>query len=58
MSLITYLKETHAELKFIKWPTQRQTMVYTILVILISLLTAVYLGAFDFIFTSGIDKLI
>ncbi len=58
MGLIKYLKETHAELKFVKWPTQRQTLVYTILVIFISLLTAVYLGVFDFIFSTGINKLI
>ncbi len=58
MSLITYLKETKAELKFVKWPSQRQTMIYTALVIFISIITALYLGLFDFAFTSGMNKII
>jgi preprotein translocase SecE subunit len=54
MSLIKYLQETHAELKFVKWPTQRQTIVYTALVIIISILTAAYLGLFDYLFSNVI----
>jgi len=58
MGFIKYLQETQAELKFVKWPSQRQTMVYTALVIIISIVTSIYLGVFDFLFTSGINKLI
>jgi len=58
MGLIKYLKETQAELKFVKWPSQKQTMIYTALVIIISIITALYLGVFDFLFTSGVNKLI
>ncbi len=47
-----YLKETRAELKHVSWPTRRQTLVYTGVVIAISLLTALYLGAFDYLFTA------
>ncbi|MCD5384386.1 MAG: preprotein translocase subunit SecE [Candidatus Pacebacteria bacterium] len=58
MNLIKFLKETQAELKFVKWPSQRQTIVYTILVVIISIVTALYLGVFDFLFTSAMDKII
>ncbi len=58
MGFIKYLQETKAELKFVKWPSQKQTMIYTALVIIISIITAIYLGVFDFIFTSGVNKLI
>ena len=58
MGFIKYLQETKAELKFVKWPSQKQTMIYTALVIIISIMTALYLGVFDFIFTSGVNKLI
>ncbi len=58
MGLIKYLQETKAELKFVKWPSQRQTVIYTVLVIFISIITSMYLGLFDYIFTSGIDKII
>ena len=58
MGLIKYLEETKAELKFVKWPTQKQTIIYTALVIIISIITSFYLGLFDFLFTNIINKLI
>lgn len=52
MSLITYFKETRAELKHVTWPTKKQAIMYTIVVIVISLLTAAYLGFFDYVFSA------
>ena len=57
MSVFTeYLKETRAELHHVAWPSQAQTIVYTILVALISLFVAGYLGVFDFLFTNALTK--
>lgn len=50
--LIEYIKETRAELKHVSWPTRKQAIVFTVVVIVISLITAAYLGAFDYIFTT------
>ncbi len=50
-SFIQYIKDTKSELKHVSWPTRSQTIWFTVLVIVISLLTAVYLGAFDQLFT-------
>ena len=58
MNLATYLKETRAELKHMSWPTRSQIVVYTIAVIVISVLTALYLGLFDYIFTIALNKFI
>lgn len=55
-TFINYLKDTRGELKHVSWPTQRQTIIFTALVILISILTAMYLGVLDFIFTSLLDE--
>lgn len=52
--LLTYLSDTRGELKHVSWPTQRQTMLYTILVIAVSIVTAIYLGLLDFGFTRGL----
>ena len=52
MRLGEYIKETRAELKHVSWPTRRQATVFTVVVIVISLVTAAYLGSFDYIFTS------
>lgn len=50
--LTTYIKETRAEMKHVTWPTRKQAIAYTVVVIVISLITAGYLGAFDYVFTS------
>ena len=51
MWLITYLREVRAELSHISWPTPRQAITYTILVIAISIVIAVYVGGLDFGFS-------
>jgi preprotein translocase subunit SecE len=50
-----YLRDTRAELTHVSWPTPRQTVIYTILVIVISIFVALFLGAFDFVFTSSLN---
>jgi len=44
MNLFTYLKETKAELKEVRFPSVSQTITFTVLVIVISLIVAVVLG--------------
>ena len=56
--LIQYFKDTRAELRHVAWPTQTQTIVYTLLVAGISLGIAAYLGAFDFLFTTGLGAVV
>ena len=52
MSKLTeYLKETKAELKHVSWPTKNQAILFTIIVVAFSIIVAVFLGAFDYIFT-------
>ncbi len=56
MSFIQYLKDTRSELRHVAWPTRTQTLVYTIIVIVLSIFVALYLGFFDFIFTTGLSR--
>ncbi|MDQ5954692.1 MAG: preprotein translocase subunit SecE [Patescibacteria group bacterium] len=59
MSKITeYLKETKTELKHVIWPSRQQTMFFTLIVIVLSIVTAYFLGLFDFIFSRGLEKVI
>ena len=58
MSFIQYLKDTRGELRHVAWPTQSQTTIYTALVIAVSIFAALYLGLFDFLFTSGLKNII
>lgn len=56
--LIKYLRDTIAELKQVSWPTQRQAMLYTLLVIAISALVSLFVGAFDYLFSQGISFIV
>ena len=49
-----YLKDTRSELNHVAWPTQRQTVVFTLLVAAISLAIAAYVGALDFAFKDAL----
>ncbi|MFA6300877.1 MAG: preprotein translocase subunit SecE [Candidatus Paceibacterota bacterium] len=53
-----YLKETKTELKHVIWPSKNQTFYYTLIVVILSVLIAYYLGIFDFIFSQGLQKII
>lgn len=53
---IQYLRDTRAELHHVAWPTQTQTIIYAVLVAVISIAVAIYLGLFDLLFTSGLSR--
>ena len=54
-NFVNYLRETKAELSNVKWPTRKQAVIYTVLVIAISGLVSLFLGAFDFVFTTALN---
>ena len=56
--MIQYLKEVRAELRHVSWPTRAQTIMYTLVVIAISLAAAVYLGLFDYLFSTFILRIV
>lgn len=58
MALGQYIKDTRSELNHVAWPTRVQTIIYTILVIAISLVVSLYLGFFDFLFTNGLGRIV
>jgi len=58
MGLINYIRDTRGELKHVSWPTRRQAIVFSIVVIIISLATAAFLGFFDLLFSLILEKFI
>lgn len=53
-----YFSDTAAELKQVTWPTQKQAALYTALVIAISVIVALFVSAFDHVFSEGIKLLL
>lgn len=58
MAFFQYLKDTRGELNHVAWPTRVQTIVFTVLVIMISVFVSLYLGFFDYLLTQGLGKLV
>ena len=56
MGIINYIRETKGEMKHVSWPTRYQATMYTVLIIVISLFVAAYLGLFDWIFTGILEQ--
>ncbi|MFZ5364907.1 MAG: preprotein translocase subunit SecE [Patescibacteria group bacterium] len=50
-----YLNDSKTELKKVSWPTKKETIKNTLIVIGISLSVAIFLGALDFIFSKIIS---
>ena len=59
MNVLTeYVKETRSELKHVSWPSRKVTIALTVLVIVLSLIVAAYLGALDSLFAKFIQAII
>ncbi|HEU0085623.1 MAG TPA: preprotein translocase subunit SecE [Candidatus Paceibacterota bacterium] len=52
-----YFKEIKGELRHVVWPGKMQTVHYTVIVIVLSILVAYFLGLFDFIFLRALELL-
>ncbi|MCD6177764.1 preprotein translocase subunit SecE [bacterium] len=49
--IVSFLKEVYLEIKKVNWPTRKETLKYTMMVIGISAAVAAFLGGLDFIFS-------
>ncbi len=56
--LINYFKGTKVELTHVKWPTRKQAINFTILVVAVSIGVALFLGFFDMILGYLLQKFI
>jgi preprotein translocase subunit SecE len=56
--LLQFLKEARVELKKVSWPTRKEIVGSTTLVIVVSILAGLFLGLLDIIFSRSIIELI
>lgn len=56
--LTNYIKNSVIELKKVSWPSKKQTVRHTLLVIAISLVVAAFLGIIDFLLTKVLQLVI
>ena len=56
--IISYFKEVKLEMKKVNWPSKEETTKYTLIVIGMALVVALYLGSLDFIFSTLLEKFV
>ena len=56
--IVTFLKEVRLETKKVNWPSRKETIKYTLIIVGVSLVVGAFLGGLDFIFTTIINKFI
>ncbi|KKW28230.1 MAG: Preprotein translocase, SecE subunit [Candidatus Uhrbacteria bacterium GW2011_GWD2_52_7] len=55
---VRYFREAYEELKKVAWPTKRETLLYSGIVIGLCLALAVYFGLIDWLLTKGLELLV
>ncbi|MDP4007083.1 MAG: preprotein translocase subunit SecE [bacterium] len=54
----TFLRESRGEARKVDWPTRQKTFQNTILVIVFSVVVAVFLSTFDLLFTNLLERFV
>ncbi len=56
--LFRYLKESTEELRKVTWPSKQETLKYSIVVIGLCVILALFLGGLDILLSQGVEWLI
>jgi len=56
--VIDFISEAKAELMKVNWPTKKQTLNYTLIIIGVSVAVALFLGGLDYAFSGILKKFI
>ncbi|MDP2637261.1 MAG: preprotein translocase subunit SecE [bacterium] len=51
-----FLKEVRVEARRVNWPTRQETVKNTLVVLGFTVVVALFLGAFDFLFTQVLER--
>jgi len=54
----SFLREVYAELKRVSWLSRKEVLIYTLIVLAVSLIVAAFLGGLDYIFSEIIKKFV
>jgi preprotein translocase subunit SecE len=55
---LIFLKEVRSELKRVVWPTRQEAIRLTSVVVIVSALVGIYIGALDYIFAKAVGLLL
>lgn len=56
--IISFFKEVKLEMRKVNWPSRKETIRYTLIVIGVSVAVAAFLGSLDFLFNTLLTRFI
>jgi len=56
--IVDYFRTSKVELKKVAWPTKKETTHYTLIVVGLCIVVAIFFGVLDGIFNLGLEKFI
>jgi len=56
--LFTFLREVRLEMKKVSWPTRKEAVKYTLIIIGVTIVVAAFLGGLDYVFTTMLNRFI
>ena len=56
--VLRYLKETRAEVRKVSWPTRKEALRLTLVVLAVTISMAIILGALDYVFSQFIGFIV
>lgn len=56
--IANFIKEAKIELKKVVWPKKNELKKFTLIVIGVSIVTAIFLGLLDFLFSLGVRNIV
>lgn len=57
-SILTFFRDVQTEMKKVTWPTREETTQMTVVVIIATVITGVYVGGIDYVLTKVLATLL
>ena len=57
-ALTTYFRHVREEFTHVTWPTPREAVAHTLMILLVSIIVAVMVGVLDYAFTTAVSSVV
>lgn len=57
-ALFTYIKHVREELGHVEWPSNREAIAHTLMIILVSAIVALLVGVLDYVFGLAVSSVV
>lgn len=57
-ALVTYFRGAKEELEKVTWPSRKQVLIYSVIVMIVTVIWAAYFGGLDFVLNLGLQAIL